>query len=199
MNTLLEQIADLYAAEPVACGGMLADAAVELRCLSGTLAQVETPRLLPVANLLPAALATARSGPLAAIADAFVDHAATAHWRQNSNYTVDTIGAAFLDSYGYVELVGRGRPCASENLAVGFLLLGPGAHYPPHHHPAAEVYHVVSGVAQWGRGDEPPTAKPMGAAIYHPPNIRHETRALDQPLLALYCWRGDIGTAAQLA
>jgi mannose-6-phosphate isomerase-like protein (cupin superfamily) len=198
MPALLTAIADLYAAETTPCDGMLASAAIELRELAGQAPRPETPLRVPVSGVLPAVLADARRGPLAAMADAFDGYAATARWRQNPNYTVDTIGQSFLDRYGYVELVGRDRPWHSEQLAVGFLLLGAGAHYPAHHHPAAEVYHVVAGTARWRKGDEALSLQPMGAAIYHAPHVVHETRVHGEPLLALYCWRGDIGVAAQL-
>jgi mannose-6-phosphate isomerase-like protein (cupin superfamily) len=165
-----------------------------------TLAPVpEVSSRLPICRELPAILAGARAGPLASIADAFAAFDATACWRQNPNYTADTIGPAFLANYGYVELVGKDRPWNSNRLAVGFLALGRDTLYPPHHHPAAEVYHVVSGVAEWRQGAEQLMPRPVGAAIYHAPNVVHETRVLDEPLLALYCWAGDIDVAARLA
>jgi mannose-6-phosphate isomerase-like protein (cupin superfamily) len=198
MTSILFRIAELYAAETAACDGILADAALALRSLSAQAPAAETPSRVPVCRELPAVLAGARAGPLAAIAESFASFEPSARWRQNPNYTVDTIGPAFLANYGYVELVGKARPWESDRLAVGFLMLGPGAHYPPHRHPASEVYHVVSGVAEWQQGDDPRATRPVGAAIYHAPNVVHETRVLNEPLLALYCWMGDIGVAAQL-
>ena len=52
---------------------------------------------------------------------------------------------------------------------------------------------------EWWRSERDWTAKPPGAAIYHAPNVKHATRVLDVPLLAIYCWQGDTGTAAQLS
>jgi mannose-6-phosphate isomerase-like protein (cupin superfamily) len=199
MGNILSQIADPYAADPAVCDGMLADAAHELHRLSAQAPAAESPARVPVCRELPAILAGARRGPLAAIAESFAAYESTARWRQNPNYTVDTIGPAFLANYGYVELVGRGRPWRSNRLAVGFFLLGRDTLYPPHHHPAAEVYHVVSGVAEWRQGAEQLAPRPVGAAIYHAPNVVHETRVLGEPLLALYCWMGDIGVAAKLS
>ena len=198
MSTILLQIADLYEAETVACDGMLAKAAHELRSLSMTAQVPEKPSRLPVSLELPAAINAARDTPLAGLAAALAALEPTLRWRQNSNYTIATIGDAFLQRYGYVELAGRNCPWASETLAVGFLLLGPGAHYPVHHHPAREVYHVVSGAAEWWRADRDWTPEPPGAAIYHAPSLKHATRAGPSPLLALYCWMGDIGVAAKL-
>jgi mannose-6-phosphate isomerase-like protein (cupin superfamily) len=199
MGNILSQIADLYAAETAVWDGMLAEAAHELHRLSAQAPAVETPARVSVCRELPAVLAGARAGPFAAIADSFAAFEPTARWRQNPNYTIDTIGPAFLANYGYVELVGRGRPWRSDRLAVGFLLLGRATLYPPHHHPAAEVYHVVSGVAEWRQDGGSPATKPVGAAIYHAPDVVHETRVLGEPLLALYCWTGDIKVAARLS
>jgi mannose-6-phosphate isomerase-like protein (cupin superfamily) len=198
MSDLLRLIAGLYETDQVACGGMLAKAAPELRRLGHDVPIPETPSRLPIAHLLPAAILSAGRGPLAAIADAFASYERGAQWRQNPNYTAANIGQRFLANYGYVELVGRGRPWESSELAVGFLLLGPRTHYPAHRHPAAEVYHAVSGVAAWRSGEEPIVEHAVGSAIYHAPHIVHETRAGTEPLLALYCWTGDIGVAARL-
>ena len=196
---ILRRIADLYEAEMVACDGMLDDAARELRILSARPPAWEKSSRLPVTRELTNAIDAARGTPLAEIAAAFAEIEPSLRWRQNPNYTTATIGDAFLQRYGYVELVGRNCPWHSENIAVGFLLLGLGAHYPVHHHPAREVYHVVAGTSEWWRRERDWTAEPAGAAIYHAPNIEHATRVLDVPLLALYCWQGDTGTAALLS
>ncbi len=198
MSNILTQIADLYEAETVACDGMLAQAGHELRSLSMTAPVPEKPSRLPVSRELPAAINTARDTPLAGLATALAALEPSLRWRQNPNYTTATIGDAFLQRYGYVELAGRNCPWASETLAVGFLLLGPGAHYPVHHHPAREVYHVISGTADWWRADRDWTPELPGAAIHHAPHVKHATRAGSSPLLALYCWMGDIGVAAKL-
>lgn len=198
MSNILSRLAEVYAAEAIDDDGMLRMAAEELRQLAAMWPATEVPTRLPVCRWLPAMIKGARGGPLAAIAEAFAAIEPWSRWRQNPNYTAETIGPAFLDNYGYVELVGRGRPWPSERLAVGFLALGPEARYPAHQHPAAEVYHVVSGIAEWRKGAAPLASRPLGAAIYHAPGVVHETRVLMEPLLALYCWTGDINVAATL-
>jgi mannose-6-phosphate isomerase-like protein (cupin superfamily) len=196
---ILRHIADLYEAGTIACDGMLDDAARELRILSATAPAWDKSSRLPVTRELPYAIDAALGTPLAGIATDFTEIEPLLRWRQNPNYTTATIGEVFLERYGYVELVGRDCPWQSENIAVGFLLLGRGAHYPVHHHPAREVYHVVAGASEWWRSERDWTAEPPGAAIYHAPNVRHATRVLEVPLLALYCWQGDTGIAAQLS
>jgi len=70
--------------------------------------------------------------------------------------------------------------------------------YPDHNHAAAEVYHVVGGAADWWREDRGWAALSAGAVIAHAPHVRHAMRTGDEPLLALYCWQGEIATAARL-
>ena len=82
--------------------------------------------------------------------------------------------------------------------ALGVLLLGPGLTYPPHAHPANEVYYIVGGSAEWRRGDGPWTSRATGSLVQHPSGLVHATRTGDDPLLALYLWWGDIETHARL-
>jgi quercetin dioxygenase-like cupin family protein len=156
-------------------------------------------RRSPVCRHMSAAIAAAGGGPLRQLADAFMAVEPISDWLQNPNYTANTIGRAFLKSYGYVELVGPGRPVESDAFLIGFLLLGPGTLYPDHSHQAAEVYHVVAGAAEWWREDQDWTTRRPGAAIAHAPGVRHAMRACDEPLLALYCWQGEIATAARIS
>jgi mannose-6-phosphate isomerase-like protein (cupin superfamily) len=144
------------------------------------------------------ALADAAQGPLQAVAHALGRAQAVLDWLQNPNYTTASIGAGFVSRYGYVELVGPGRAFDTHELLVGFLLLGPHTHYPDHHHAAEEVYHVVSGRAAWRRGNGAWSIKPPGASIHHAPHVPHAMRTEDEPLLALYCWMGDVAVPAEL-
>ncbi len=69
---------------------------------------------------------------------------------------------------------------------------------PPHAHPAEEIYHPLTEGGLWRRGQEDWRTIPAGRAIHHPPMIVHETKAAESTLLALYCWRGNTVTEAQL-
>jgi mannose-6-phosphate isomerase-like protein (cupin superfamily) len=78
-------------------------------------------------------------------------------------------------------------------------LLGPAAHYPSHAHRAEELYLVLSGTADWQRGDEPFAARRPGAVIIHASSEPHAMQTAQEPLLALYLWRGaDLGAGARL-
>jgi quercetin dioxygenase-like cupin family protein len=92
----------------------------------------------------------------------------------------------------YMPLIGgnyenwQGIP--QEDVLFGILELAPGGYYPGHHHPAPEIYYVLSGEARWTVGDQTFTARP-GESIYHPSQKMH--RMVNQgkePLRVLYLW-----------
>jgi hypothetical protein len=95
-------------------------------------------------------------------------------------------------------LAGPGGLVASEELALGVLMLGPGIHYPTHRHPAVEIYVPLAGEAEWQKGEEPWRREPPGAVIRHESMMPHATRTLAEPLLAAYLWRGDLATYARI-
>lgn len=122
-----------------------------------------------------------------------------AEWRQNPSYSPERVGQHFMDGYGYLELVGPLGPFVDHGLSAGVLLLGPGRLYPPHAHPAEEVYIPLSGTAEWWREGGTFRGVLPGQPIHHPANARHATRTLDEPLLAAYVWMGDVATPARLS
>ena len=193
---LLREVAKLYRAAGVPM----------LRVAAEILARFDTerPKLgsrsrKPVCRFAGVAIDAARKGPLKDIADAFAIVEPVSDWVQNPNYGGDKAGKGFLDNYGYVEFVGPNRAYESHELLVGFLMLGPDTLYPDHGHAAEEIYHVASGRAEWWRQGQEWRVEQPGTAIHHKPHQRHAMRAAGEPLLALYCWRGEIGTAARLS
>jgi Dimethlysulfonioproprionate lyase len=107
------------------------------------------PATLPVLRLLPAIQAGAPAFSRPLVND--IGRAAPSMaWRQT--YTESQVGAAFLENYGWSEIIGTSGPVASEHIACGFLLLGPETHYPLHQHEAEEVYIPLSGTAAWQKG-----------------------------------------------
>ena len=155
------------------------------------------PRRLAACRHWQPALALADDAS-AAIAGLLAPLAALFHWVQNPNYSDVNMGPGYMDNYAYAELVGRRGLFGGGDYALGVLLLGPGLTYPPHAHPANEVYYVVGGTAEWRRGPGPWKAQAPGSLIEHPSGLVHATRTGDEPLLALYLWWGDIATPARL-
>jgi hypothetical protein len=169
-------------------------AAVRAALMHATpIAPSPAPRVIAASTLLNAAL------PETALAARIAQAAPLFRWRQNPNYTTDSMGSAFMANYGYVEFAGpKDALFRAADIRVGLLLLGPGLHYPLHAHPAEEIYYPLTESGLWRRGDESWRAVPAGQAIHHTPMMPHETKATDGTLLALYCWRGDTVTEARL-
>lgn len=146
---------------------------------------------LPVQQFWPAAGSGDDLGRLMSAVDTWL----RATWRQNPNYRAHPPSAGFLDRYGYLECAGPEAPLRTSSLRLGLLLLGPDTLYPPHHHPAEEVY-LPLGPGRWLRGDEGWRDVPAGAVIHHPPMCHHAMQSGPAPLAAIYLWRGEIGPAA---
>ena len=133
-----------------------------------------------------AALAEGTSGE--SVARLLAGHRQRLHWGQT--YTQADFDRRFLDNYGWLELFGKRGHFVEDRIACGFLLLGPGTHYPDHHHEAEEIYIPLTGGASWRKGDGPYEVRATGEVIHHPSNVNHAMRTAAAPLLALYLWRG---------
>ncbi len=140
------------------------------------------------------------SGPRQEIGDLFQAAEPSLDWQRETAIATksghDASVKAFLDGHAYVEIVGPRRLFRSANTRVGLLLMAPSILYPEHSHPAEEVYHVVSGTAEWWQQGEEWAAKPPGAVVHHPSGLPHATRTASEALLAVYCWRGPVEVAA---
>jgi hypothetical protein len=148
------------------------------------------PTTLPVLSWLNQATATSTAlvfckELVAAIAAASPGLA----WKQT--YTAAQTGAAFLENYGWCDIMGTTGVVPSERLACGFLLLGPHTLYPRHRHEAEEIYVPLVGTAVWEKGNEVWREQRPGTVIHHSAHIPHATRTSDEALLALYLWRSD--------
>src|SRR5215510_13706397 len=166
-------------------------------------APARRPFGLPVCRFwAPALEAADRREPVAGMIHALRALGPWLAWTQNPNYRRSPPSADFLDRYGYAVIAGPsdGPPAlvGHRALALGVLLLGPGTHYPEHHHPAIELY-VPLTAGEWWRGEGPWRSEPAGAVIHHASEVPHGTRAGEEPLLAIYLWSGDLGTHARLS
>jgi quercetin dioxygenase-like cupin family protein len=145
-----------------------------------------TPSSLPV--LKYKSVLESKTPPWArSVTDELFRLAPSLHWGQS--YPASTVGAQFLDNYGWTEAAGLHGPIPSEHVAIGFLMLGPATLYPRHRHEAEEIYVPVSGTAAWQGGDGIWHDRPPGAVIVHERNEPHAMRTSSEPLLGLYLWR----------
>lgn len=118
-------------------------------------------------------------------------------WRQT--YSAADLDAAFLENYGWSEIVGSVGPIRSEHIACGLLILGPATFYPHHRHAAEELYVPLSGMAAWQQSDMVWREHAPGTPIHHRSEEPHAMRTGAGPLLALYVWRGaNLGQKARL-
>ena len=156
-------------------------------------ATVQPPGRLPVMQHLTAALALGSADTLSVCSS--VDRLrCELCWRQNASYS----GADFLDGYAYCEIVGPLGHLRHTDVALGLLLLGPHATYPEHAHPAAEIYAVVAGRAEWRQGDRIWRARVPGERIHHASMEPHAMRTAGEPLLAAYLWQDHLHQGARL-
>jgi hypothetical protein len=144
------------------------------------------PRKLPVCRYLSDLLALTGSSTFPLV-EALVAASDALEWRQS--YSRGERSAAFLEGYGWSELIGLRGPVPSETIACGFLLLAPGIEYSRHAHEAEELYVPLAGHALWQRGHERFAEHPLGSPIHHPSWLPHATQAVTA-LLCLYVWRG---------
>lgn len=123
--------------------------------------------------------------------DAIVDAGPHAVWRETYKHT--NIGDHFLSRFGCYSIIGEGGPFSSEKIRLWIVYMPPGLYYPWHHHPAEEMYLVVSGNAVFKRkgcADEP---LQEGDTMFHASNQPHAMETLDDPVLCLVAWRNGFG------
>lgn len=146
---------------------------------------------VPGLRHLPRALAALDAAPPSSLGEAAT--AALGHAAWSSYYARSDWSAAFVDELAVGALVGPGAPRPAEALALGLFVQGPHTVYPPHAHPAEEVYAVLTGEPAFQSGAGAPfTPRPAGSIVRHPGDVAHAIETGESPLLAVYAWRGDI-------
>ncbi len=145
------------------------------------------PQSLAVLDYLPR-LAFMATAPYRRIIDSLIE--AQANLRFGQTYSEADFGAEFLRQYGWIKILGPDAYWHSSQLASGFLILGNDVTYPQHWHEAEEIYLPISGNAEWYREDQGWQRQPVGTVIHHSGGVKHGTRTIGEPLIALYLWRG---------
>lgn len=202
LDELLSAVAALLAsaeAKPSGAGPAL-DLALDEIKTGLTLRPDAAPKRMPACRHVERALQLGQAGPprVARLAWAFAALEPHLAWTQNPNYTAENLGAHYIDNYAYADIVGPRGLAESPCVAMGFLLLGPGLHYPDHAHEAEEIYLVMAGDNLWRRGEGDWYRKPLGSLIHHPPWTRHAVKAGKEPLFVFYIWYGALDRPAQL-
>lgn len=154
----------------------------------------QTPLMQPVVTAhLAEACALAGNGALGDFARALSDVGDQLHWRDiYQRYAGEPDMDALRANYACTRFCGIGGMVENDTALITVTLQGPRTLYPSHVHKAPEVYVVAAGEAEWQRGDGAWKRKPPGSYFMHPSGVRHATRTLDQPLLCVAVWLGDL-------
>ncbi|MBT3787585.1 MAG: cupin domain-containing protein [Alphaproteobacteria bacterium] len=194
---LRETLLDLIANTAPPAGIPTGVSSTTVRILNEITGKVETAKEksgLMALNQLDGIVAKAKEDASGRVIKALYGVRQHLRWSQNENYKKHKHMNGYLNNSAFCEFVGPRGIYKTNEVAIGFFLMGPHIHYPNHNHPAAEVYFVLSGNAQWACGTEDWKLQPPGSSIYHSPNLNHAMRTTDDPLLALFCWHGDLQT-----
>jgi hypothetical protein len=118
-------------------------------------------------------------------------------WRYSYARRSDAPGLE--DNMAFAEIIGPEAPYVSERVCLGLTLIGPNTFYPPHRHPAIELYYVVTGEATWTANGSS-RRNPPGAFILHDSQVVHAMQTHQRPLLAVYTWSGkDVRSSSVFA
>ncbi len=145
------------------------------------------PGRLPGCRHLDAALAMAEGGPMADLACAFAAFEPRMRWIRTEHYR-ESLGDDYMDNYCYTNLLGYDALIPHERVIVAFFIIGPGRHYPRHHHEAEEIYFPFGGDTLWSQNDEPPRERRAGEPIHNTPWLPHEMITRETPLFTFCFW-----------
>jgi quercetin dioxygenase-like cupin family protein len=185
-DVLLAEFARPVAGDPAAAREVAAVIALAAAAAPEPVAFEATPH--PATRHLETALVAVESHA-PALAAALRPLGEVLPWRYGYAPRADAPGLELR--MAWAELIGPAAPFRSAQVGLGVTLIGPHTFYPPHRHPAVEVYRVVAGTAEWS-ADGNGAARPPGSVILHRANVVHAMRTAEQPLLALYSWSGDV-------
>ena len=157
---------------------------IELAQLPETIPE---PLRLPGCRHLPAALEMAKNGPMPDLAEAFATFEPNMRWIRTEHYR-DKLGDEYMDNYCYANLLGYEALIPHDRIIATFFIIGPGRHYPRHHHEAEEIYFPFGGDTLWSQNDEPATQRPAGEPIHNTPWLAHEIKTQNTPLFTFCFW-----------
>ena len=123
---------------------------------------------------------------------AILDARKLVHWRET--YRGTDIGDDFMDRFGCYCIIGENAPFMSEAIRLFMVYMPAHLYYPWHHHPAEEMYMVVSGSAVFKRKSCPDEVLIEGDTSFHKSNQPHAMETLENSVLCLVAWRDDFQT-----
>jgi quercetin dioxygenase-like cupin family protein len=154
-----------------------------------SLSAVEARRL-PASDHLASALDRAVEGETAEIAHAIAELADSLLWTYS--YPRNPQDLDLSSKVAFAQIAGSRGLRTDADIHIGLTLIAPHVVYPAHRHPAVELYLVVAGTALWQSGEGEPALRVPGSVILHPSNVVRAMTTFDEPLLAVWTWRGDL-------
>lgn len=156
--------------------------------------KTEPPRMMPVVEShLDDLAAIAGDGVAGDFTRVLVEVADRLNWRDiYPHYAGEPDMDAFRRNYAFIHFIGPRGMVECDTTLFAISLQGPRTFYPCHVHKPPEEYFVAAGEAEWQRGDGAWARKPPGSFFHHPSGARHATKTLDQPLLCVIAWFGDL-------
>ena len=155
---------------------------------------VEPAHTPVVARCLDAAVRAAATPQERMLASALASASPHLRWKapyrpgEGSDEMATGYAATMLSMPGPLPRKGYQAPFAHQDVLLAFTLQAPGIFYPLHRHKAPEVYHVISGTAEWQRDGEPWRRRFPGEWLFHASYQGHAMRTGDEPLLAFVAW-----------
>jgi len=147
-----------------------------------------TPKSLPVCALLNGTLelTNVKTRP---VMQAICNAAHLLRWQQT--YTeADGFSRAYLDAYGWFNLVSPEGIFINDTIRVSAGYLGGGLKYPQHWHEPEEFYLILAGKATFYSDDRTPRLCGPGDVVHHESNQKHAIEMTDGPFFAAAFWRG---------
>ena len=169
------------------------DQASAIRTIASEFRTAELPDPLPAPLRLPgcrhldAAMQMARQGPMAELAEAFIAFEPHLRWIRTEHYR-EKLGDQYMENYCYANVLGYDALIPHDRIIAAFFVIGPGQHYPRHHHEAEEIYFPFGGDTLWSQGDEEARIRPPGEPIHNTPWLPHEMTTGDTPLFTFCFW-----------
>jgi hypothetical protein len=148
----------------------------------------QAARRLPGCRHLETALAMAKGGPMESLTQAFAALEPDLRWIRTEHYR-EKLGDAYMENYCYTNVLGYEGLIEHDRVIATFFIIGPGRHYPRHHHEAEEIYFPFGGDTLWSQNDEPPRERPAGEAVHNTPWLPHAMTTRETPLFTFCFWR----------
>jgi hypothetical protein len=145
------------------------------------------PLRLPGCRYLGDALEMAKGGPMSELASAFAAFEPCMRWIRTEHYR-EKLGDEYMENYCYANLLGYDALIPHDRIIATFFIIGPGRHYPRHHHEAEEIYFPFGGDTLWSQNDKPATLRPAGEPIHNTPWLPHEITTQTTPLFTFCFW-----------